>query len=128
MLPEYLMNICRSKSSGELQVGNWSHHGQNTRTPLKPPLETSTYQQSEGEQISLDQAKWRGLIRWSAGEYKVKRISEPEQKCAQRKARAKTFSDLYCSICNRLRFVSSAILEYINNNISPILIGNGHCP
>ena len=42
-----------------------------------------------------------------AGEYEAKRISEAEQKCAQRKARAKESpteffsSDLSCSICNR---------------------------
>ena len=47
-----------------------------------------TYQQS-WEQIAQDRTKWRGLIRRGAGEYEAKRISEVEQKRAQRKARAK---------------------------------------
>ena len=77
-----------------------------TRTPSKPPLKTSAYQQS-WEQIAQDRAKWRGLIRRGAGEHKAKRISEAEQKRAQQKARAKasptelSSSDVFCSICNR---------------------------
>ena len=78
-----------------------------TRTPSKPPLKTSTYQQSHGEQIAQDRTKWRGLIKRGAGEYEANRISEAEQKRAQRKARAKasptelSSSDLSCSIFNR---------------------------
>ena len=78
----------------------------NTRTPSKPPLKTSTYTES-WEQIAQDHTKWRGLIKRGAGEYKAKRISEAEQKRAQRKARAKasptelSSSELSCSICNR---------------------------
>ena len=58
------------------------------------------------EQIAQDRAKWRGLIRRGASEYEAKRISEAEQKRAQRKARAKALpeqscSDLCCSISNR---------------------------
>ena len=59
------------------------------------------------EQITQDRTKWRGLIRRGAGEYEAKRVSEAEQKRAQRKARAKasptelSSSDLSCSICNR---------------------------
>ena len=59
------------------------------------------------EQIAQDRTKWRGLIKRGAGEYEAKRISEAEQKRAQRKARAKasptelSSSDLSCSICNR---------------------------
>ena len=41
------------------------------------------------EQIALDRAKWRGLIRRGASEYEAKRNSEAKQKCAQHKARAK---------------------------------------
>ena len=76
-----------------------------TRTPSTPPLKTSTYQLSRG--IAQDWAKWRGLVRRGAGEYEAKRISEAEQKRAQRKARAKasptelSSSDLSCYICNR---------------------------
>ena len=48
-----------------------------------------------------------GLTRRGASEYEANRISEAEQKRAQRKARAKasptelSCSDLYCSICNK---------------------------
>ena len=56
---------------------------------------------------SWDRTKWRGRIKRGAGEYEAKRISEAEQKRAQRKARAKASPtelsswDLSCSICNR---------------------------
>ena len=59
------------------------------------------------EQIAQDRVKWRGLIRRGASEYEAKRISDAEQKRAQRKARDKvsptelSCSDLCCSICNR---------------------------
>ena len=52
----------------------------NRRTPSKPLLKTST---ESWEQIAQDQAKWHDLIRKGIGEYKAKRISEAEQKCAQ---------------------------------------------
>ena len=76
----------------------------NTRTPSKPPLKTST---QSWEQIAQDRAKWPGLIRRDAGENEAKRISKAKQKRAQRKARAKasptelSSSGLSCSICNR---------------------------
>ena len=93
---------------GELQVGSapMVARRSDTRTPSKLPLKTSTYQQS-WEQIAQDRTKWRGHIKRGAGEYEAKRISEAEQKRAQRKARAKasptelSSSDLSCSICNR---------------------------
>ena len=109
MLPEGLMNVCQRKSSMEdykLENPPMVVRRSDTRTPSKPPLKTSTNQQS-WEQIAQDRTKWRGLIRRGAGEYIAKRISEAEQKRAQRKARAKasptelTSSDLSCSICNR---------------------------
>ena len=62
---------------------------------------------SRGSGISLVLHLWRDLIKRGAGEYEAKRISEAEQKRAQRKARAKasptelSSSDLSCSICNR---------------------------
>ena len=77
-----------------------------TRTPSKPPLKTSTYQQSHGNRLHKI-VQWRDLIKKGAGEYEAKRISEAEQKHAQWKARAKasptelSSSDLSCSICNR---------------------------
>ena len=77
-----------------------------TKTHSKPPLKTSTYQQS-WEQIAQDRSKWRGLIKRGAGEYEAKRNNEAEQRRAQRKARGKasptelSSSDLSCSICNK---------------------------
>ena len=110
MLPECLMNVCQRKSSTEnykLENAPMVVRRSDTRTPSKPPLNTSTYQQSHGNRFAQDRTKWRGFIRRSAGEYEAKRISEAEQKRAPRKARAKasatelSSSDLSCSICNR---------------------------
>ena len=79
------------------------------------------------EQIAQDRTKWRGLIKRGAGEYEAKRISETEQKRAQRKARAKasptelSSSDLSCSICNRqfrAKIGLISLLEHTNNNTS----------
>ena len=62
----------------------------------------------------------------------AKRLSEAEQKRAQRKDRAKTSptelssSDLYCATATdslELRLVSSANLEHTNNNTSRIWLG-----
>ena len=111
MLPECLMNVCQRKSSMEkLQVGKCSHGGQKKR--YKDTLKTSLKDfnivpTGSWEQIAQDRTKWRGLIKRGAGEYEAKRISEAEQKRAQRKGRAKasptglSSSDLSCSICNR---------------------------
>ena len=93
---------------GELQVGKRSHGGQKKRykDTLKASLKDFIPNES-WEQIAQDCTKWRGLIKRGAGEYEAKRISEAEQKRAQRKARAKasptelSSSDLSSSICNR---------------------------
>ena len=114
---------------GELQVGKRSHDGQKKRykDTLKASFKDFNIPTESWEQTAQDRTKWRGLIKRGAGEYEAKRISEAEQKRAQRKARAKasptelSFSDISCSICNRhfeLRLVSSAILERTNNNTS----------
>ena len=94
---------------GELEMGKRSHGGQKKRykDTLKASLKNFNIPTESWEQIAQDQAKWRGLIRRGASEYEAKRISEAEQKHAQRKATAKVSStelscfDLYCSICNR---------------------------
>ena len=114
---------------GELQVGKRSHSGKKKRykDTLKASLKDFNIPREAWEQIAQDRTKWRGLIKRGAGEYEAKRISEAEQKRAQRKARAKasptelSSSDLSCSICKgslELRLVSSAILEHTNNNTS----------
>ena len=94
---------------GELEMGKRSHGGQKKRykDTLKASLKDLNIPRESWEQIAQDRATWRGLIRRGASEYEAKRISEAEQKCAQRKARAKaspaelSCSDLCCSICNR---------------------------
>ena len=93
---------------GELEMGKRSHGGQEKRykDTLKATLKDFSIPTESWEQIAQDRAKWRGLIRRCASEYEAKRISEAEQKRAQRKARAKasqtelSCSDLCYSICN----------------------------
>ena len=94
---------------GELEMGERSHGGQKKRykNTLKASLKDFNIPTESWEQIAQDRAKWGGLIRRGASEYAAKRISEAEQKRAQRKARAKasptelSCSDLCCCICNR---------------------------
>ena len=76
---------------GELPVGKRSHGGQKKQykdTP-KASLKDFSIPTKSWEQTAQDRTKWRGLIKRGAGEYEAKRISEAEQKRAQRKARAK---------------------------------------
>ena len=95
---------------GELEVGKRSHGGQKKRykdTLIASPKDFNIPTESTGELIAQDRTKWRGIIRTGAGENEAKRISEAEQKRAQRKARVKaspteiSSSDVSCSICNR---------------------------
>ena len=94
---------------GELEIGKRSQGGQKKRykDTLKASFKDFNIPTESWEQITWDRAKWRGLIRRGASEYATKRISEAEQKRAQRKARAKasptelSCSDLCCFICNR---------------------------
>ena len=96
---------------GELQVGKRSHGGQKKRykDTLKASLKAFNIPIVSWEQIAQDRTKWRGLIKRGTSEYEANRISEAEQKRAQRKARAKasptelSSSGLFlsCSICNR---------------------------
>ena len=90
MLWECFMNVWQKILYGELQVVERSHGSQKKRykDTLKPPRQTSTYQQSDRTDCT-DRAKWGGLIRSGACEYETKIISEAEQKRAQRKARLK---------------------------------------
>ena len=124
---------------GELQVRKRSHGDQTKRykDTLKASFKDFNRPKESWEQIAQDQdrAKWRGLIRNGDGEYEAKRISEAEQKRAQRKPRAKasptglSSSDLSCSIYNRsleLRLVTSAILEHQIITLTH-LIRIGHC-
>ena len=76
---------------GEHQVGKRSHGGQKKRykDTLKAYLKDFNIPTESWEKTAQDRTKRRGLIRRGAGEYEAKRISEAEQKSAQRKARAK---------------------------------------
>ena len=62
------------------------------------------------------------LIKRGAGEYETKRISEAEQKRAQRKARAKasptelSSSDLSCSICNRQFRAKTGLISHLRTH------------
>ena len=75
---------------GELKVGQRSHGGQKKRykDTLKASLKDFNIPTESWEQIAQDHTKWRGRIKRGASEYEAKRISEAEQKRAQRKARA----------------------------------------
>ena len=55
---------------------------------LKASLKDFNIPTESWEQIAQGRAKWRGVIRRGASESEAKRISEFEQKRAQRKARA----------------------------------------
>ena len=78
---------------GELETGKRSHGGQKKRykdtVTLKASLTDFNIPIESWEQVVQDRAKWRGLIRRGASEYEANRISEAEQKRAQRKSRAK---------------------------------------
>ena len=71
-------------------MGKRSHGGQKKRykDTLKACLKDFNIPTESWEQIAQDRSKWQGLIRRGASEYEAKRISEAEQKRAQRKARA----------------------------------------
>ena len=91
---------------GELEMGKRSHGGQKKR--YKDTFKASFNIPTESlEQIAQERTKWRGLIRRGVSEYEAKRISEAEQKRAQRKASAKALptelscSDHFCSIGSR---------------------------
>ena len=94
---------------GELEMSKRSHSGQKKqcKDTLKAALNDFNIPTESWEQSAQDRAKWLGLIRRGASEYEAKRISEAEQKRAQRKARAKatptelSYSGLCCSVCNR---------------------------
>ena len=109
---------------GELQMDKRSHGGQKKRykDTLKASLKGFNIPTELWEQIAQDRAKWRGLIRRGASEYEAKRISEAEQKRAQRKARAKasptelSYSDIYCSICNRLFRASIGLISHLRTH------------
>ena len=116
----------------ELQVGKRYHGGQKKRYKdiLKASLKDFNTPTESREQIAQDRTKWRALIKRGAGECEPKRISEAEQKRAQRKARAKasqtelSSSDLFCSICNRQFRAKTGLISHLRTHK---YINTSHC-
>ena len=94
---------------GELEMGKRSHGGQENRykDTLKASLKDFNIPTESWEKNCTGPSKVARPHQRGASEIEAKRISEAEQKRAQRKARAKasptelSCSDLCCSICNR---------------------------
>ena len=124
MLPECLISVCQRKFSMENYVGKRSHGGQKKqyKDTLKASLKDFNISTESRGEIAQDRAKWRGLIRMGAGEFEAKRISEAEQKRAQRKARAKesptelSSSDLSCSIWNRQFRAKTGLINHLRTH------------
>ena len=123
---------------GELEMGKRAHGGQKKRykDTLKASLKDFNIPTESWEQLAQDRAKRRGLIRRGASEYEAKRISEAEQKRAQRKARAKALptelscSDLCCSICNRQFRARIGLISHLRTHKQKHfshVIKIGHC-
>ena len=129
MLPECLMNVCQRKSSMEnynLENAPMVVRKSDTRTPSKPPLKSSTYQQS-WEQIAQDRTKWQGHIKGelvntnqkeSAKPSRNVHSGKPELRHHQQSFLYQTALVLSASGSLELRLVSSAILEHTNNSTS----------
>ena len=121
---------------GELEMSKRSHSGQKKRykDTLKASLKDFNIPTESWEQIAQDRAKWQGLIRRGASEYELKRISEAEQKRAQRKAKAKatptelSCSDLSCSICNIQFRARICLISHLRTHKRfSHVIKTGHC-
>ena len=70
MLPECLMNVCQRKSSVEnfkLENAPMVVRRSDTRTPSKPPLKTSTYQQSRETRVVQNVLSLIGLLSFIPG-------------------------------------------------------------
>ena len=76
---------------GELQVGKRSQGGQKKcyKDTLKASLKDFNIPPESWEQIVLDRAKWRCLIRKGADDYGAMKMYEAERKRNERKARVK---------------------------------------
>ena len=123
---------------GELEMDKGFNGGQKKQYKdiLKASLKDFNIPTESWEQIAQDRAKWRGLIGRGASEYEAKRISEAEQKRAQRKARAKasptelSCSDLCCFICNRQFRARIGLISHLRTHKQYYfshVIKIGHC-
>ena len=119
---------------GELQVGKRSHGGQKKRyknTP-KPPLKTSTYQQSRGNKLhrieQSGEASSEGVLvntkqKESAKPSRNVHSGKPELRHHQQSFLPQTSLVLSATGSLELRLVSSAILDHTNNNTSHSSLG-----
>ena len=134
------MNVCQRKSS--LKSYKWENtpmvvRRSNTRTPSKPPLKTSTYQQSRGNRIEQsDDASLEGLLvntkqKESAKPSRNMLSGKPELRHHQQNFLPQTSLVLSSTCSFEIRLVSSAILEHTNNNIELFIVSNDrrttHC-
>ena len=103
-----------------------------TRTPSKPPLKTSTFQQSHGNRlhkiVQSDEASWKGELvntkqTESAKPNRNVHSRKPELRHHQQSFLPQTFLVLSAAGSLELRLVSSAILEHTNNNTSHSWLG-----
>ena len=130
MLPECLMNVCQRKSSME----NYKSENapmvvrrSGTRTPSKPPLKTSTYQQGRGNRLHRieqnGEASYEGELvntkqKESAKPSRNVHSGKPELRHHQQSFLPQTSLVLSATGSLELRLVSSAVLEHTTNNTS----------
>ena len=130
MLPECLMNVCQRKSSMKtfkLENAPMVVRRSNTRTPSKPLLKTSTYQQSRGNNLHRIEQSGEDSYEGVPVNTKQNELAKPsrnvhsgnpELRHHQRSFLPQTSLVLSATGSLELRLVSSAILEHTNNNTS----------
>ena len=133
MLPECLMNVCQRKCSMEnykLENAPMVVRRSDTRTPSKPPLKTSTYQQSHRNRLlrivqngEASQEWWIRSKKESAKPSRNVHSGKPELRHNQQIFHPQTSLVLSATGSLELRLVSSAILEHTNNNTSHSWLG-----
>ena len=96
-----------------------------TRTPSKPPLKTSTYQQSHANRLHRIEQRcwWIWSKKESAKPSRNMHSGKPELRHHQQSFLPQTSLVLSATGSLELRLVSSAILEHTNNNTSCIWLG-----
>ena len=138
MLPECLMNVCQRKSSMEnykLENAptfiNMVVRRSDTRTPSKPPLKTSTYQESHGNRLHRIVQSGEASYWWIRSKRKKKSAKpsrnvhrgKPELRHHQQSFLPPTSLVLSATGSLELRLISLAILEHTKNNTSYSWLG-----
>ena len=130
MLPECLIN-CQRKSSMEnykLENAPMVVRRSDARTHSKPPLKTSTYQQSHGNRLHRIEKNGKASQEGLLARMKQKEPTKLSRNVLSRKPELRhqqsflpeTSLVLSATGSLEIRFVSSAILQYIKNNTSCI--------